>query len=141
MKSDPIIVERTFEVPASKIWTAITDKNEMRLWYFDLNEFKPEVGFEFRFYGGTEEKQYLHICEVTEVIFEKKLTYSWRYDGYPGISFVNFELSPQGENTWLVLTHAGVESFPAENTDLARSNFIEGWNSIIHTSLKEYLEV
>ena len=30
----------------------------MKQWYFDLAEFKPEVGFKFQFMGGTEDNQY-----------------------------------------------------------------------------------
>jgi uncharacterized protein YndB with AHSA1/START domain/DNA-binding transcriptional ArsR family regulator len=141
MKAEPFIIERTFDAPASKIWTAITEKNEMKLWYFDLAEFKPEVGFEFQFYGGTEKRRYLHLCKVTEVVAGEKLTYSWKYDGYPGESFVTFELFTQGDKTRVRLTHAGLETFPADEVpDLARKNFEQGWTEIIGTSLKEYLE-
>src|SRR5690606_10824395 len=107
-------------------------------WYFDLAEFKPEVGFKFQFMGGTEDNEYLHLCEITEVIPEKKLTYSWRYDGYEGNSFVSFELFEKGDETRLKLTHRGLESFP-NNPDFAKTNFEMGWDQIINTSLKEYL--
>lgn len=141
MDNQPIVLERVFNVPIPKVWKAITNKNEMKKWYFDLAEFKPELGFKFEFTGGPDpDKQYLHLCEVTEVIPEKKLTYSWRYDGYAGISFVTFELFEQENNTLLKLTHKGIETFPQENPDFAIGNFIEGWNHIVHTSLKEYLE-
>lgn len=138
MENKPIIVERKYNAPISKVWKAITDKEEMKQWYFDLAEFKPEVGFKFQFMGGTEDNQYLHLCEVTEVIPEKKLTYSWRYDGYEGNSFVTFELFEEGDETRLKLTHSGLESFP-NNPDFARTNFEMGWDQIINTSLKEYL--
>ena len=40
----------------------------MKNWYFDLPEFKAELGFEFRFYGeGRNGEKYLHICTITEV--------------------------------------------------------------------------
>lgn len=136
----PVVIERTFNASIDKIWKAITDKNEMKQWYFDLAEFKPEVGFEFQFYAGDEKKQWLHICMVTEVITNKKITYSWKYDGYYGISFVTFELFPEGKESRLKLTHAGLESFPNEVPELKKENFIEGWMQIIDTSLKEYLE-
>ena len=42
-----IIVERTFNASVGRVWTALTDLNEMRQWYFDLKEFKAETGFEF----------------------------------------------------------------------------------------------
>jgi uncharacterized protein YndB with AHSA1/START domain len=123
------------------VWKAITDKNEMKNWYFELEEFRPEVGFEFQFYGGEKDKCYLHICNVTEVIPGKKLTYSWRYDGYAGNSFVTFEIFPEGGKTRLKLTHEGLETFPGEEVpDLARHNFERGWNQIIGESLKNYLE-
>ncbi len=140
MQNEPFIIERTFNASIENVWKAITNKNEMKIWYFDFEEFKPEIGFEFRFYGGPPEKQYLHICVITEVESEKKLTYSWRYDGYEGISYVTFELFEENEKTRLRLTHEGLETFPASNLDLAKENFSEGWNHIIGISLKEYLE-
>ena len=141
MSNQPIVIERTFDAPISKVWSAITDKNEMKNWYFDLAEFNAEPGFKFQFTGGpTPEKQYLHLCEITEVIPEKKLTYSWRYDGYAGNSFVTFELFEQGNKTLVKLTHKGLETFPEENPDFARGNFEEGWNEIINVSLKTFLE-
>ncbi len=44
MKTEPFVIERTYNAPISKVWKAITDKEEMKEWYFDLAEFKPEVG-------------------------------------------------------------------------------------------------
>jgi uncharacterized protein YndB with AHSA1/START domain len=141
MDDKPVIVERTFSAPVEIIWKAITDKDEMKKWYFDLKEFKPVAGFEFRFWGGKDENnQYLHICKITEVIPGKKLTYSWRFDKYEGMSFVTFELFPEGKKTRLKLTHSGIDSFPASNPDFSKKNFTSGWTQIIDTSLKEYLE-
>lgn len=140
MKNEPFVIERVFNASVSDVWKAITDKDQMKQWYFDLEEFKPEVGFEFQFEGGKDGRSYLHLCKVTEVMPERKLTYSWRYEGYTGNSFVTFELFQEGEKTRLKLTHEGLETFPVENRDLAKENFMEGWNSIIGTSLKEFVE-
>ena len=141
MTREPIVIERTYNAPASKVWRAITDKNEMKKWYFDLEEFRPEEGFEFQFYGGEEGgRQYLHLCRVTEVIPDRKLAYSWRYDGYEGNSLVTWELFEEGDKTRLKLTHAGHDTFPADNPDLKAENFVEGWKSILEDSLKNYLE-
>lgn len=140
MRNSPIIIERTFNLPAEKIWQAITDKDQMQHWYFDLAEFKAEVDFEFQFAAGPDEKPYIHLCKVTEAIPSQKLSYSWRYDGYEGNSFVTFELFPEGSNTRLRLTHLGLDTFPRSNPDFAKENFADGWTSIIGTSLKDYLE-
>lgn len=138
----PFVIERTYNAPVEKIWKAISDKDTMKKWYFDLVEFKPEVGFEFQFSAGeTPYKTYLHLCKITEVIPGKKLAYTWRYDGYAGNSLVTFELFPEGEKTKLKLTHSGLESFAASNNpDLDAKNFAEGWADIVGRSLKEFLE-
>lgn len=141
MDNSPFVKEILLNAPPSRVWKAITDKDQMKQWYFDLDEFKPEIGFEFRFYGGKDEcHQYLHICEITEVIPEKKLTYSWRYDGDPGLSHVTWELIPEGDSTKLILTHSGIETFAQDNPDLAKENFEQGWNHILGKSLKEFVE-
>jgi uncharacterized protein YndB with AHSA1/START domain len=140
MQTTPFIIERTYNAPVDMVWQAITDKNKMKQWYFDLAEFKAEVGFEFSFIGGPEDRTYIHRCKVTEVIPGKKLTYSWRYDGYKGNSFVTFELFAEGDHTKLKLTHEGLDTFPENNPDFAKENFAAGWEHIIGISLKEYLE-
>ena len=141
MDAKPYVIERVYNASPEKVWKAITDKEQMKQWYFDLKEFRPEIGFEFSFYGGTDEKQYLHLCNITEVVKGKKLSYTWRYEGYAGISEVSFELFDEGSKTRLRLTHAGLETFPAtENPDLKKENFEAGWTEIIGKSLKEFVE-
>ena len=139
-KDKAIVFEQTFNAPIEKVWQAITDRDQMKAWYFDLAAFKAEVGFEFQFEGGKDGRTYMHLCKITEVVVGKKLTYSWKYKGYEGISFVTFELFPEGNKTRLKLTHAGLESFPASNPDFAKENFVTGWTEIIGTSLKTFLE-
>lgn len=98
------------------------------------------MGFIFQFKGGpTPEKQYLHLCEIVEVIPEKKLKHSWRYDGFEGNSFVTFELFDKGDRTKLILTHEGLETFPKNNLDFVFTNFVEGWTYLINTSLENFL--
>lgn len=141
MENQTIINEQTYLVSPGIIWKAITSKEEMKIWYFDLQDLKAEVAFEFQFMGGpTEDRQYLHRCIITEVIPLKKLSYSWLYDGYVGNTTLTFELFAEGEHTRLKLIHEGLETLPASNPDLARENFVIGWNWIIGTSLKEFLE-
>ena len=134
-------MEFKFITTPEKLWKAITDNDEMKKWYFVLEKFLPEVGFEFRFWGGTEERQYLHICKITEVVIGKKLCHTWSYEGIPGETTLCFEIEPVStEFTKLKLTHTGFETFPADNSDLAPKNFEEGWTNILGISLKKYLE-
>ena len=140
MNNEPFVIERTYNAPVEKVWKALTDKEQMKQWYFDIAAFKPEVGFEFSFEGGSEEKTYTHLCKILEVIPNKKLSYSWRYKDYEGNSVVMFELFDEGGKTRLKLTHAGLETFPKNNKDFGKESFAQGWTHIIGTSLKNFAE-
>jgi uncharacterized protein YndB with AHSA1/START domain len=138
--SGDYIIERTYNADVSKVWEAISNKDVMKLWYFDLEEFKAEVGFKFSFVGGEPPKEYLHLCEIVEVVHKKTLAYTWVYDGYGGSSTVVFELEPLGAQTKLKLIHKGLQSFPSNNPDFAKKNFEMGWTDIIGRSLSEFLK-
>jgi uncharacterized protein YndB with AHSA1/START domain len=136
----PFVIERMLNAPVDKVWKAISDGKEMQKWYFNLPDFRAEVGYEFQFNGGPPEKQYLHLCKVTEAVKEKRLSYTWRYDGYPGNSEVTFELFPEGNKTRIKLTHKGLESFAvSKNPHLDKKNFEAGWTDIIGRMLPEFL--
>jgi uncharacterized protein YndB with AHSA1/START domain len=142
MKTDPLVIERTYDAPIDKVWSALTNNDELQKWYFKLEEFKPEVGFKFDFLGGPDEgPQYLHLCEITELVEGKKIAYTWRYDNYPGNSTVRWELFDKGEQTLLRLTHEGVHTFAENGKDFAKESFQGGWTYFVHTALKDYLEV
>jgi len=115
--TDAVVIERTFNAPVARVWKALTDVEEMRRWYFDLKEFKPEV---------------------TDVIPQKKLAYTWRYQGHEGNSLVTFELFANSDKTRLKLTHEGLETFP-KLPAFARKNFEAGWTSIA-SELQRFVE-
>jgi len=138
-KYEAFVIERVYEAPVRKVWEAITDNAKMQQWYFKLEDFKAEVGFTFEFAAENEGIKYLHKCVVTEVAPERKLSYSWRYEDYPGDSLVTFELFPEGDKTKIRLTHEGLESFP-DLRDFKRASFAAGWNEIIGKILKKFVE-
>lgn len=140
MNNEPVVKEVLINAPVAKVWHAITDKAAMKQWYFDLSGFEPEVGFEFQFEGGDAVKCYLHLCKITEVIVNKKLAYTWRYDGYPGDSLVIFELFEEGGQTRVRLTHEGIENFATAGSPFAKENFVKGWNQLIGIQLKNFAE-
>lgn len=141
MVSKPLIVERTYNVPIEKVWRAITEKDQMKDWYFDLTEFKPEKNFKFSFTGGDEHVQYVHNCQVLEAVPPVKLSHTWTYDKNPGYSVVTWELFKEDEKkTQVRLTHEGIPSFSNGDPNFEVSSFKKGWNSILGESLKNYLE-
>ncbi len=135
-----VVVEEIYNAPIEIVWKALTDKAEMKKWYFDLSEFKPEVGFEFQFTGqGVKGDNYLHLCKITEVIPLKKLQYSWQYENLDGYSLVTFELYQEENKTRVKLTHSGIETFPKDNPDFNIKNFEGGWTELLTKLLKNYL--
>lgn len=140
MSTSPLVIEQLVQAPAARIWQALTNKNEMKLWYFTLDDFKAEPGFEFSFPGqGAKGQQYIHLCKVLQVIPLQKLQYSWQYKGYPGYSVVTFELIQQGAGTLVRVTHEGLDSFPKDNPDFAPQSFQQGWTSLIGKYLPEFV--
>ena len=137
-----VVLERIFNSPVERVWHAITDINQMRLWYFpQLENFQPEKGFETQFNVHHEGKDFLHIWKVKDVVPMKKISIEWKYKGYPGNSLVSFELFPRGNKTRLLLTHEGIESFmPAKYPELGKKNFMEGWTAFMDNELKQFLE-
>jgi uncharacterized protein YndB with AHSA1/START domain len=138
-QAEAVVVERTLNAPIARVWKALTDANQMRQWYFDLKEFKPQIGFEFEFVVEHEGNRYHHLCQVTDVAPQKKIAYSWRYKGEPGDSLVTFELFGEGNKTRVKVTHTGIETFP-KTPAYARKNFENGWTAIIGTELKQFVE-
>jgi uncharacterized protein YndB with AHSA1/START domain len=137
--TEAIVIERTLNASVAQVWKALTDVDQMRQWYFDLKEFRPEVGFEFGFVVEHEGNTYDHRCKVTEVIPQRKIAYTWRYEGHEGDSLVMFELFPEGEKTRLRLKHEGLETFP-KTVAFARENFEKGWTELIGSELKKFVE-
>ncbi|SHM95277.1 SRPBCC domain-containing protein [Mucilaginibacter sp. OK098] len=142
MRDGSVIVEYVYDAPVERVWHAITNVEKMRQWYFHtLVEFEPEVGFETMFDVTHNGKVFPHILKVTEVVLNKKISYEWKYGGYPGNSLVSFELFDEDGKTKIVLTHDKLETFRGDiHPDMAKQNFVQGWTHFIGTSLKEYVE-
>lgn len=142
MPIDPIIKETTIHAPASAVWKALTDVETMKEWYFAINEFKAEPGFEFHFFGGDESCQYYHACKVMEVKESEKLVHTWSYpQNFDAISLVTWEIFAQGDHTMVRLIHNGVENFGSgSDPNFSRESFDTGWEYIVKTGLKDFLE-
>jgi len=135
----PFTIERVFDAPVALVWRAITTPEAMSRWYFDITNFKPEVGCEFQFIVEHEGNVHDHRCQITEVVPQKTIAYTWRFHGHQGESLVTFELFAEGDRTQLRLTHQGLETFP-KLPRFARKNFARGWTWLIGSGLKDYVE-
>lgn len=138
---DNVKISVKVDAPVEKVWNALTSQDSLRNWYFDIPDFKPEVGNNFSFYEPGDKKQYHHHCEVIDVIPTEKLKYSWEYPEISkGKSLVKWELAPENDGTVVTLTHKGIETFHHLGQDFHHESFEQGWNEILHKSLKNYLE-
>jgi len=138
---NPIIVEQVFDVPASKVWKAITNVEEMRHWFFDnIPDFKPELGFITEFNVSSGERNFLHQWRIKEVEPIKKIAYDWSYAEYPGAGVVVFDVTKDKHQTKLKVTSYGMESFPQDIPEFKRESCIAGWNYFIKQNLREYFD-
>jgi uncharacterized protein YndB with AHSA1/START domain len=136
-----VVIECTYEAPIEKVWEAITNKDQMKHWYFEVSDFKAEVGFEFQFSAKSNGKTYLHKCKVVEAKPITKIAYTWRYEGYVGLTLVTFELfSEEKDKTRLKLTHSDLDTFSKDNPEFSQENFNKGWKSLLGQSLRNFVE-
>ncbi|REC61756.1 SRPBCC domain-containing protein [Chryseobacterium pennae] len=137
----PITVQYKINAPIDKVWRALTDKNEMKSWYFDIQDFEPELGNVFNFYEPGGENKYHHQGEILEIISCQKLKHTWAYPDFSDQkTTVTWELQSEDNETLVTLTHEGIENFKDLGEGFSRKNFTGGWNAILGQSLKEYLE-
>ncbi|KQT18432.1 ATPase [Chryseobacterium sp. Leaf404] len=140
--SSPIEIKTNIKVSAAKVWQALTDKNEIKAWYFDIQNFQPFVGTVFDFYEPEDHKKYRHRSEVLEVIPEKKLSFTWTYPDFStAVSTVTWEIDElENGETSVKVIHSETEKFGDLGYNFSRKSFAEGWRGILNHSLKPFLE-
>lgn len=137
----PIIVEQIFDKPVNDVWKAITDVDQMKLWFFEnIPDFKAEVGFKTQFNVEAPSRDFMHLWTISEVIPNRKIVCNWKYEGLQGSSFVTFELFEKEEQTKLVLSTKVVEDFDGSIPEFERESGVEGWTYFIKNRLAEYLK-
>jgi uncharacterized protein YndB with AHSA1/START domain len=145
MKKSPLVIKRLFKVPVTRLWKAITDVESMKHWYFDIPDFKPEIGTQFSFPGHIDNKDFTHHCVVTDVVPIRKIAYTMVFaidPISPGLAVethVSFELEPEGNDTWLTLVHEGLENFPEGLKWFAFDDFVRGWGKQLDEKLNTFL--
>ena len=83
--------EEVCHAPVEKVWQAITDKDAMKAWYFDIPDFELKEGATFNFYEPGEAKQYHHHC-TKEIVLLQKLQHTWTHPSHSkGITLLTWE--------------------------------------------------
>jgi uncharacterized protein YndB with AHSA1/START domain len=137
--ADPFVIERVFDAPVSRVWKALTVREYIGEWFMAIDGFEPEEGYEFTLVAECYGKRYIHLCRVTEIIDQRKLRYSFRFENTQGVTYVTWELFPEGKKTRLRLTHEGLELIAHAGPEYQRQNFVEGWTEFFDERLKGFL--
>ena len=141
MTNNSIVVQLHLNVSPARVWSAITNVDEMKQWFFsNIPDFKAEVGFRTQFNVNSGERNFLHQWEVTKVIQEKMVSYTWQYEEYEGLGEVQFELRPIKDGTQLYFTMDGIETFDSIIPEFTRESCLGGWNYFLNGNLKTYIE-
>lgn len=124
---------RRIKASPAKVWAAITQPEQMLLWWGPdagptlsaVAEVRPGGRFSvvFRLLNGQEHNP---TGVYQEVVPEKKLVFTWDLPGASEpASLVTFRLEPRDGGTELTLTH---EHLPDEDT---RQSHEAGWNGLL----------
>lgn len=142
MQHYPVRINYLLNAPAEKVWQAITNKEAMKEWYFDIPDFEMEIGRVFNFYEPGEKKQYHHRCEILDIIPHKRLKHTWMHPTHSNaVTEVIWELVvEEGNKTRVFLTHDGLEKLIDAGPDFTRENYLSGWHQIVGESLKNFVE-
>jgi len=101
-----------------KIFSAISNENELSKWWVDIPKLELKLGgkLSFRFLKENSEqlkKDYIVKGKVIELILNKKLVYSWKPTDEPEFSdsLVTWELEEfDSSKTKVKVTHSGLEN-------------------------------
>lgn len=141
MKTEPIIVEAIINAPVAKVWQALTTKQQMKEWYFDIPDFELTTGSTFNFYEPGGNNKYHHQGTIKEIIIDEKLQHTWTHPSHSkGESLLTWQLEPQNGRTKVTLTHEGTENFVDGGSTFSRESYEAGWKEIVGESLKSFLE-
>lgn len=137
----PVVVKVKFLVSKSVLWKAITNPEEMVQWFFpQMKDFKAEVGFKTQFNVAVEDRNYMHLWKIIEVIPEQKIVYDWRYENYKGIGHICFEISETATGSELTLTNTVLKDFQENIPEFNRESCEGGWNYFLGQQLANYLK-
>lgn len=137
----PVVVKQSFHVSVSHLWKAISELEQMKLWFFEnIEAFNAEVGFETQFNVKSGERDFMHLLKITEVIPLEKIVYSWKYKGYEGESFVSFETFITEGGSSLRVSHKVIKSFPQSIPEFTRESCQGGWEYFINNRLKKFMD-
>jgi uncharacterized protein YndB with AHSA1/START domain len=146
---DAIVSEIDIAAPPARVFQALTDAGELKLWFtnpespLEFWEFDARPGGKYRYatekgtlvVNGVSEFE----ChgEVLEYVPPRLLVYSWIanwHDDTARQTVVRWELTPTSTGTHVKVTHSGLAQEP-----VARKDYSGGWPGVVEM-LKKFVE-
>ncbi|MCT4637151.1 MAG: SRPBCC domain-containing protein [Bacteroidales bacterium] len=138
---EPIVVKQEFGVGTDQLWSAVTEPDIMRKWFFDnIPDFKAEIGFKTNFNVVSESRNFMHLWCVTDVVPNARIVYNWEYDGYYGRAYVVFTISGNDTSSALEVSFHVTEPFDQSIPEFRSESCLGGWQYFINGKLKEFLK-
>lgn len=138
----PIKLSFVLDTDIPQLWKALTDHDEMVLWYFEnIPEFRPDPYFEVQFPVVSGDKTFTHQWKVVNVNFHEEISYAWSYAEYSGLAIVHFKLAQNpNQKVNLKLIMEILEDFDDNIEEFKRESCIAGWQYFLGQSLPTYLK-
>jgi len=120
-------VSAHLEASPERVWQALTSPEELTAWYWPASlspkaTSDPTVGGHFGI--TTASKDMGFAGEYLELEPPRRIVQSWRWAGEDSASRVTIDLTPAGDGTDLVVTHAELDAATAEM-------YRAGWQSCL----------
>ena len=152
MIQDSIEREILIEAPPEVVWRTITEPNQIVAWFSDAAELEARPGATGALTWEPGGKATVDLPEAVTVVLrvekvEQPHYFSFRWMHAAGAEpdaansvLVEFDLSPEGENTRLRLVESGFRTLarPDEGTERNVDNHSEGWDNHLGR-LRDYL--
>ena len=132
---DIISKEHTFNHQIDKVWSAITNSDEISKWFIKA-DFKAQVGYKYTF--TSDEEDCTAISGIVKQANPYTLIYTWIVDSTNVETTVKWVLEPINGGTKLYLEHSGISNYHGETAVKMFNNFNGGWDHCIN-DLTNYL--
>jgi len=146
---DAIVSEIDIAAPAARVFEALTDAAQLRVWFTNpecpihLWEMDARLGGKYKYKTEKGTVVVNNVCEfechgeILEFDPPRVLVYTWFgnwHDDTARRTVVRWELTPRAGGTRVKVTHSGLASLP-----IARKDYTGGWPGVLDM-LKKFME-
>jgi len=140
-KTETLQFKRAINAPAPEVFLALTNATALREWFCDVAQMEPRKGGRvyFAWHQG-----YYAAGEVTKVVADKKLAFTWTGRGEPDTTQVEIVIAAKKSGSTVRVTHAGVRAGKkwketAENISHGWKRGLENLQSVLETGRDQRL--